>query len=203
MLRFVRSLLFFSCWLAMGCGPGTQSFPLDVAPADAKAAFGTLQACAKHLGHKATVSADSVRVEPAPERRIEFVLEADKSFTMMTWVANDGDRGQLIKLKVLGEALWDCASSRPAARGSATASTPASAPPPPPPPPPAPSAPVPTAVPTAEPTVAPTAAPTGAPDASPKPKSCEEDDTCAKPSGASCERNTDCNSGACARGVCM
>lgn len=191
----VRFLSTCALMLVWGCGPGTQSFPLDPAPADAKASFVALQACAKHLGHRASVSDTGVRVDTTPERRVEFVLGPDDKLTMMTWVATDSDRGHLTKLKVLGEALWECATSQPPPLPSASAA--ASSAPPPAPPPPAPTPPPPPT-----PRVAPSAAPSAAPSVSSAPKSCDEDDTCRRPSGASCEANEDCNSDVCEQGTC-
>ncbi len=196
LLPFVVSLV--------ACGPGTQSFPLDAAPAG-QAALGVLQKCAERQGLQATMSQQRVRIEMTPERRVDFVLQPDKSFTMMTWVATDGDRGHLVKLKSLGEAIWECAgkvtasAASAASAPSASASVPLAPPPVVPTPPATTPAPPPAAPPSSVPSVNPGPAPPGA---SATVKSCEQDDSCARPAGAFCEANADCGSGSCTDGIC-
>lgn len=137
----------------MGCGPGTQTFPLEIEGQKAKASFGPIEKCARELGHDAEVKADSVTVPVTPERRVAFrFVDGAKNLSMVTSVDSDGDRGALPALKSLGDAIWDCASGAGTApSGSASASPSAS----------------PTATPSASPTATPTAMPSAAPSAAP------------------------------------
>ncbi len=197
-----------------GCGPATQSFPLEVSVDDAKASIGLLEACAKDAGHSPKVTANAVSVEPVAGQRVAFTLTGER-FLMSTWVATDDDRGELPRLKALGDALWECAEGKPLPAPTSSASASASATP-------SPSA-APTSNPSASPAPAPSAAPSpepaepqptppeptpsasapAAPSSAPAAGGCEQDASCKRPPGAPCQQNDDCASAACSRGSCM
>lgn len=151
----------------LGCGPATQTFPLEIEGERAKAIFGAVEKCARDLDHAAEVKADSATVVVSPERRIVFrFVDGAKNLSMVTSVESDGDRGALPGLKVLGDAIWTCASGASSAPTSSATATPTAAP---------------TAQPTPSPTTRPEPSPEGTGGATPDPSAAPDSEPAPAP----------------------